>query len=198
MTPSCCGSWPPSRPSRGAPQYKRQESQLPPNRCRAIEIGALPRSRPAKRRHPLATAPCTSMLDRNSSELRVQCDRAHRQCRCWSSQRDIEPCEQLRGHRNPPDCGYTGRRLPAYRGPKPRLRHLNETLFASLGHACAVLGAWKEDYNTVRPHSSLGGKTLSEIARIRKRRPSNSASDTKSKDPGHAATPLTPQANHRG
>jgi putative transposase len=41
---------------------------------------------------------------------------------------------------------------------------LNETLFASLGHARAVLGAWKEDYNTVRPHSSLGGRTPSEIA----------------------------------
>lgn len=41
---------------------------------------------------------------------------------------------------------------------------LNETLFASLGHARNVLSAWKEDYNTVRPHSSLGGKTPAEIA----------------------------------
>jgi len=47
-----------------------------------------------------------------------------------------------------------------------RLREecLNETLFTSLGHARAVLGAWKDDYNTVRPHSSLGGRTPSEIA----------------------------------
>ena len=30
----------------------------------------------------------------------------------------------------------------------------NETLFASLGRTRAVLGAWKEDYNTVRPHST--------------------------------------------
>ena len=42
---------------------------------------------------------------------------------------------------------------------------LNETLFGTLGHARAVLSNWKEDYNTVRPHSSLGGRTPSEIAR---------------------------------
>ena len=41
---------------------------------------------------------------------------------------------------------------------------LNETLFTSLVHARAVLNAWKEDYNTVRPHSSLGGRTPAEIA----------------------------------
>jgi putative transposase len=33
---------------------------------------------------------------------------------------------------------------------------LNETLF--------VLAAWRHDYNTVRPHSKLGGKTPAEIA----------------------------------
>jgi putative transposase len=33
---------------------------------------------------------------------------------------------------------------------------LNETLFISLSHARAALDVWKEDYNTVRPHSSLG------------------------------------------
>lgn len=33
---------------------------------------------------------------------------------------------------------------------------LNETLFISLAHARAALDVWKEDYNTVRPHSSLG------------------------------------------
>lgn len=33
---------------------------------------------------------------------------------------------------------------------------LNETLFRSLGHAREVLALWKDDYNTVRPHSSLG------------------------------------------
>jgi len=33
---------------------------------------------------------------------------------------------------------------------------LNETLFISLAHARAALAGWKNDYNTVRPHSSLG------------------------------------------
>jgi len=33
---------------------------------------------------------------------------------------------------------------------------LNETLFVSLPHVRAVLAEWKEDYNRVRPHSSIG------------------------------------------
>ena len=33
---------------------------------------------------------------------------------------------------------------------------LNETMFTSLRHARAVLAAWREDYNHVRPHSALG------------------------------------------
>ena len=33
---------------------------------------------------------------------------------------------------------------------------LNETLFGSLAHARAALATWRRDYNTVRPHSSLG------------------------------------------
>jgi putative transposase len=33
---------------------------------------------------------------------------------------------------------------------------LNETLFASLGHAREALSLWREDYNIVRPHSRLG------------------------------------------
>ena len=41
---------------------------------------------------------------------------------------------------------------------------LSETLFTSLAHARLVLDAWKHDYNTVRPHSKLGGKTPAEIA----------------------------------
>ena len=41
---------------------------------------------------------------------------------------------------------------------------LNETLFTSLAHARFVVAAWRHDYNTVRPHSKLGGKTPAEIA----------------------------------
>ena len=36
---------------------------------------------------------------------------------------------------------------------------LNETLFTTLAQARAVLAAWKNDYNMVRPHSALGNLT---------------------------------------
>ena len=33
---------------------------------------------------------------------------------------------------------------------------MNETLFTSLAHTREALAIWMKDYNTVRPHSSLG------------------------------------------
>src|SRR6185312_5113498 len=33
---------------------------------------------------------------------------------------------------------------------------LNETMFGSLSHAREALAMWKDDYNTIRPHSRLG------------------------------------------
>jgi putative transposase len=41
---------------------------------------------------------------------------------------------------------------------------LNETQFTSLAHATSILATWKHDYNTVRPHSKLGGRTPAQIA----------------------------------
>jgi len=41
---------------------------------------------------------------------------------------------------------------------------LNETLFTSLRHARMLLSAWRLDYNTVPPHSKLGGRTPAEFA----------------------------------
>lgn len=41
---------------------------------------------------------------------------------------------------------------------------LNETVFTSLRHAGAVLAAWRQDYNEVRPHSALGGQTPASIS----------------------------------
>jgi putative transposase len=55
---------------------------------------------------------------------------------------------------------------------------LNETLFASLPHARAVLAAWQHDYNTSRPHSALGWLTPSEFVNHSapcKQRPSGAA-----------------------
>ena len=45
-----------------------------------------------------------------------------------------------------------------------RAECLNETLFASLSHARAVLTAWKHDYNHHRPHSAHGGVPPVEFA----------------------------------
>ena len=54
---------------------------------------------------------------------------------------------------------------------------LNETLFTSLAHARFVLDAWRYDYNHVRPHSKLGGRTPAEIAgqRVRGHAPAHVA-----------------------
>jgi putative transposase len=41
---------------------------------------------------------------------------------------------------------------------------LNETLFSTLAEARTRIAAWKEDYNQVRPHSSLGNLTPEEFA----------------------------------
>jgi len=41
---------------------------------------------------------------------------------------------------------------------------LNETLFSTLAEARADITAWKEDYNTQRPHSSLGNMTPMEYS----------------------------------
>ena len=42
---------------------------------------------------------------------------------------------------------------------------LNETLFTSLAHARRLLAEWQKDYNTVRPHSKLDGRTPAEVAK---------------------------------
>jgi len=43
---------------------------------------------------------------------------------------------------------------------------LNETLFGSLAHARVALAAWQIDYNTVRPHSSLGNLPPADYAML--------------------------------
>ena len=46
---------------------------------------------------------------------------------------------------------------------KSRLECLNANWFLSLDEARRKCEAWRRDYNDVRPHSSLGGKTPSEL-----------------------------------
>lgn len=36
---------------------------------------------------------------------------------------------------------------------------LNETVFITLKEAIQIIEAWRIDYNTIRPHTSLGGLT---------------------------------------
>jgi len=43
---------------------------------------------------------------------------------------------------------------------------LNEHWFVSLADAKAVIEAWRVDYNSVRPHSSLAGRTRGQFAAI--------------------------------
>ena len=42
---------------------------------------------------------------------------------------------------------------------------LNEHWFLSLAHARSAIEAWRIEYNTERPHSSLGGQMPPEFAR---------------------------------
>jgi putative transposase len=41
---------------------------------------------------------------------------------------------------------------------------LNEHSFTSLSAARSIVEAWRDDYNAVRPHSSLGNRTPQEFA----------------------------------
>jgi putative transposase len=41
---------------------------------------------------------------------------------------------------------------------------LNETLFFTIAQARAILARWVDDYNTERPHSSLGYATPAAVA----------------------------------
>jgi putative transposase len=43
---------------------------------------------------------------------------------------------------------------------------LNETLFVSLAHARAELARWKNDYNTIRPHSGVGNMPPAIYAKL--------------------------------
>ena len=41
---------------------------------------------------------------------------------------------------------------------------LNESLFFSIDHARSAIAEWREDFNTARPHSSLGYQTPAAFA----------------------------------
>jgi transposase InsO family protein len=45
---------------------------------------------------------------------------------------------------------------------------LNEHVFTTLAEARAIIEAWRNDYNQMRPHSSLGTLTPSEFAALKR------------------------------
>ena len=67
---------------------------------------------------------------------------------------------------------------------------LNETLFRSLAHARAVLADWKEDYNTVRPHSAIGNLPPAIYAKLSV--PAMQRDGTLRSLPGSAPHPVAP------
>jgi putative transposase len=69
---------------------------------------------------------------------------------------------------------------------------LNESLFFGLDHARELIATWVEDYNTARPHSSLGYQTPLAFAEgLRTTRDHHAAQRT-----GSARWPLAPVAPH--
>jgi putative transposase len=77
----------------------------------------------------------------------------------WSQERQVE------WHYIAPGKSQQNAFVESFNG---RLRDelLNETLFGSLSHAREALAIWKNDYNTVRPHSALGNLPPAAYAEI--------------------------------
>jgi putative transposase len=71
---------------------------------------------------------------------------------------------------------------------------LNETLFTSLNHAREALAIWKDDYNTVRPHSALGNLPPAAYAKIGA--PGMQRDGTLRYIVGSAPRPVAPPSQH--
>lgn len=62
-----------------------------------------------------------------------------------------------------PGKPYQNGNIESFNG-KLRDECLNENLFLSLSEAQRIIGNWREEYNSFRPHSALNGKTPREVA----------------------------------
>jgi putative transposase len=71
---------------------------------------------------------------------------------------------------------------------------LNETLFTSLNHVREALAIWKDDYNTVRPHSALGNLPPAAYAKIGA--PGMQRDGTLRYIVGSAPRPVAPPSQH--
>lgn len=65
---------------------------------------------------------------------------------------------------------------------------LNQSWYTSLEEARRIIEAWREDYNTVRPHSSLGYRTPEEYAATAAARPASPPTPVVSHTPARAQT----------
>ena len=74
---------------------------------------------------------------------------------------------------------------------------LNETLFTSLSQAQATLEEWRRDYNTVRPHSSIGWLTPDAYAARFTMQRNQGAALTTGSAPWPLATEQTRQFNRQ-
>jgi putative transposase len=72
---------------------------------------------------------------------------------------------------------------------------LNETLFTSFAHVREALAIWKDDYNTVRPHSGLGNLPPAEYAKLSA--PVMQRDGTLRYSEGSAPRPVASPSNHR-
>jgi putative transposase len=69
---------------------------------------------------------------------------------------------------------------------------LNQHWFLDLADARRIIAAWREDYNTRRPHSALGGRTPEEFARFTEgRSPASPAHADKEEEKTDDQTALT-------
>ena len=75
----------------------------------------------------------------------------------WSKERRVE------WHYTAPGKPTQNAFVESFNG-RMRDELLNETLFMSMGHAREKIAAWADDYNTGRPHSSLGYATPAAFA----------------------------------
>lgn len=75
----------------------------------------------------------------------------------------IQPDDQsnVGTNNNMPDNGY----VESFNG-RMRNELLNESLFFGLDHARSAVAEWRQDFNTTRPHSSLGYQTLAAVAEV--------------------------------
>jgi putative transposase len=126
--------------------------------CLAIEVDrSLPGARVVRVLERLATSvglPKRIVLD-NGPEF------AGRTLDAWAYQRGVALCFIRPG--KPIENAY----VESFNG-KFRDECLNEHWFLNMVDAQIVIEAWRVDYNTVRPHSALGGRTPDHFAQLSK------------------------------